>query len=333
MGKNDKLLVVGVILLLAFAGGYIKLSGQAGSTVGGADTATVQQTGLGYATTLQGYARNPINSSGAYINMELREAGGSKVVTETAVPGALTSLSTAAANTFNGYIMAGNDDKESTTDRGLDMYYVKRDISWVSKSPVTVDDITVLPESTITWTGFDLNAAETVLNATVGTTEYLDIKLRMTASSGAFGNPTLPQSVAVCFNASTDATGTKSVFEYIKPMANYREIDVPGFMTGENIIGGKCYVLTDIDALIDDPSATSSTARQPTFYEFGIRIKPSSNPATTVDPIDVIALDQTYYLNDDEKWVYGFGDESSAQGEDKDVGVLNLANTKNLWIA
>jgi hypothetical protein len=331
MGKNNNWIIAVVVIgFIAISAGWINLNLPTESAV---STSNNQQgQGVGYATTVSVKGYNPMNGSLAFANAEILQADGSAKVGETSVPGAITAVSTSMPNSFNGFVMLGNDNYVSTTDRGADSYYTKTALVYANSGSPDVVTVNTPTEGTLTWVGYDDGTAETLLNVTVGTSEISTTELKMTVSAGGvYGNPQLDNPIAVCFNASSDTAGTKAYFDYIKPVNYVSEIDPPGFLATQNIIAGKCYVLPT--GALSDVSATGAGSSN-LFYRFYVRIKPASglNPSTTTDAIDVIALDKTYYKNEQSVWVSGFGVEKSL-GADTDVGSADIAQATSITLA
>lgn len=313
--------LVGLVVAKEF--GILKF--QAMDTGGEGGTTIVTGGGLGYATTVKASALDKYTGSLAVVNMELWSSDNKQYVAETLSNAELTTLTTDAPNTFSGYLMVGNDNFESATDRGTDYYYTKYPVSWKNQGTVVFDRIPVCKESTVTWTGYDDGVAETTLNVSVGTDQTItSTELKIAAGGDScLGNPQLEYPLAVCFNVSGTGAGSKlSDWDEVKVANSAGTIDAPGFIEGKSIIGGKCYVLPVPKALEDYAS-----------FRFGIVL----DPATGVDPgtgavIYAHLLDKTYYKNDDGLWVVGFGDESNV-GSDSDIGIQTLGNEKAIYLS
>src|SRR4030042_537519 len=86
----------------------------------------------------------------ADVNSEIYNKDNGVVTGETRVNGA-TTLSTNVPMYFSGYIMVGNDNFQSTTDRGAEYYYMKRDISYGCIGSTSEKDFKLYNESLITW--------------------------------------------------------------------------------------------------------------------------------------------------------------------------------------
>ncbi len=276
--------------------------------------------GSGFATSVSASGLDPLLGSLGNINVELWETRSSgdeqQVVAETQANAALASLSTNLPNTFNGFIMAGNDDLTSGTDRGTEYYYSRNPVSWVDRPGlITFDRLNTYAEGTLTETGYDDGTIESTVNITVGaggrvTTTELRIE---TAADTVFGNPQVPRPIAVCFNETT-----AGMFSEIKPKQFESTMAVPGFLSAFSYIT-PCYVLP-IDALQEGVAGEQST------YRFGIDIEAdgTQNPVNA-DNSHALFLDATYYQNDNLDWVVGFEDVTDL-GTDTDVGSDNLAD-------
>lgn len=280
---------------------------------------------FGYAVTLQGKGVDVLKGSAATTNMEVWDSANNQVVVETSVPGVLTSLSTAMPNDFNGFIMTGNDNGVSGTDRGAEVYYHKYPISYAGRAGVVAyDNIPTYNESAITWTGYDDGTAESTINYSIGSgATFTAGELKLASGSKAcIGNPEFANPIAVCFNVSGSGDGSAvGDWEKFEVASGYyvSKITRPGFLASKNVIGD-CYILKT-PALCDYAD-----------YKFKIIAQAASgkNPAETAF-VGVIPLDLTYYKNDDNKWVSGWGDESDLSA-DADIGIATATNDAALWL-
>ena len=312
-------IILGVIALIAIM--YFATGGFQFAAVPGVPG--VPGIAPGYATTIRTSGYDPIAGSLVATNAELRASDGTTIVGATSIPSALTSLTTSGANTFDGFVYIGNDNLESGwTDRGTEYYINKKAVSWVNKAgDISFERISTYAEATPTFTGYDDGTAETTLNVSVGSgSTVTTTELRMEPSSNAvLGNPIFTRPLAVCFNEST--TG---LFEEIRPSQYDEIIPAPGFMSGRNVIKSQCYVLPT-SALYEGVSG------QPQFYRFYIRIeaKSGTDPVPGND-VHTVLLDKSYYLDDNQNWVEGWGAEH-VQTSDHDVAMASIGNTKIIY--
>lgn len=279
----------------------------------------------GFATNVKTSAYDPIAGALVNVSAELRTSDGTTIVGETSVPQVLTTLTSSGPNTFDGFIIIGNDNLESGwTDRGTEYYLTKKAVSWVNKAgDIAFERVPTYAEGTPTWTGYDDGIAETTLNVSVGSgATVMTIQLKIEPSSNAvLGNPAFSRPLAICFNESSAGT-----FEEIRP-AQYDEIiPAPGFLAGKNIIKNQCYVLST-SALYEGVSG------QQQFYSFPIRIEANAgvDPGVTHNSYAIL-LDKSYYLDDNQNWAEGWGAEH-VQSADHDIGMDSVANTKTIYFS
>lgn len=246
---------------------------------------------------------------------------------ETQINSAATQLSATVPQKLGKFfVMIGNDNYVSDTDRGLDYYYRKFDYE-VNECMSTkiFDDLTVYQEGTPTWTFYEDGTSETTANITVGSGEtYTDGELKFKAGTDAcIGNPEFNGGdvVAVCFNGSVenDWDSVKPESPYIKGDEN--GFSAPQFLSGTNVIGDVCYVL-DTDAVCDSNS-----------YKFGVRLEAeaATNPGGGGETVSAILIDKSYYLNDLGKWEVGWEDASNTVS-DSDIGIDGVSNAKPMHV-
>ncbi len=277
--------------------------------------------GPGFATgTLNLESFDFYKSTNANVNAELWDNTNTQRVAEASVTG-ITQFSTSAPTTLDGYVMMGNDDFQSGTDRGSEVYYTKQSVSWVNEGTPIVPKITVYNESTPTWTGYDDGTGETTLNVSVGSgATVTSTELKIAAGADAcVGNPEFGSEVlAVCFNVS--GSGATRDWEIVRPTQYTKKIDVPDFLSGHSIIDSKCYVLPT-NAVCDYGE-----------YRFYIVMEAASGKdPVAADRLNAILLDKAYGKNDDSIWTPVWGDDS-ATGTDKDVGIDSIAQTKEIGL-
>ena len=312
-----------LLLVLLGAGFYAWQSGMLSGLLQPTPAAVVQQTpqqgapiqtGPGYATTISVKGWHPLTGAPMTGNAELWDSSDVQYAAETSIAGTLTDLTTSAPNSFSGYIMIGNDNYESGTDRGAEVYYFKYPVSWTNAGKVA-KTIDVYNESTPTWTGYDDGTAESTLNVSVGSgATVTSTELKIAAGQDAsLGDPRIDHPLVVCFNV-TD-TGLTSDWDEIRPASYVSTIPVPGFLSGRNVVGD-CYVL---------PTQALSDYAE---YRFNIILdaKAGVDPVAG-DTVTAILLDKCYYKDDSGVWQLGWGDKS-ATGTDTDCGMDSIANAK-----
>jgi len=294
--------------------GYINISGIGPAEPG---VTTTPKTSFGQLVSLSVQGINKYTGSAVGVNAELYDDSNKKLVTETSVASALTSLATNLDNSFSGYVMLGNDNYVSTADRGSDYYYVKYPVDWTDKQGLlTYDTIYTYAEETATgtslWTFYDDHTAESTANITIGsggTYTAASVKI-MSSSDNCTGNPALngyggKKALGFCLNESTSGQ-----FKEIKPQKNSGTFTTPGWLSGKNVVG--CYYVTD--AVCDGDYFVTDL-----YFE----ANSGQDPAST-DSVHVIPVDLCYYKDDNLKWQVGFGDESELSA-DTDCGIDSSA--------
>lgn len=288
---------------LAYQGGYF---GQYGAQVAPSDGGNGVGGGGGFgqlvSLSVQGF--NKLNGSTANLNAELWNlAGTEKKISETNVNGASTSLGTSFDNTYSAYVLMGNDNYRSTTDRGPDYYYTKVPVSWTNRQGlVTYNDIKLYPEDTsagtTSMTIYDDNSAETTANISIATGgTYSKLKLTLTATADqALGNPEFDGQapLAICFNES--ANGNHSKIELVD---NLGSIAIPKILGGKNVVS--CWK-ANTNALVDGKDWTSKI-----YVELGAA-KAASVAGT--DSFGIIVLDKAHYVDDAQYDAVGYEDYS-----------------------
>lgn len=321
--------ILAVAVIVGFVTGYIPLPDTApvtGAVVGDGTTVVGAPSSNGFATSVSTSGYDPIGASATNVNAELWEVRSdgsmSNVVGETNANAGVTSLATTLPNTFNGFIMIGNDDATSGTDRGTEYYYSKNSVSWANREGLIVfDRLPTYAEGTLTESGYDDGTLESTLNVTVGSgSRVTTTELRIEVSADAvFGNPEVSRPIAVCFNETT-----AGMFSEIKPKSFDSTIPVPEHLSSFSYLS-PCYVLP-ISALQEGVAGEQSS------YRFGIDIEANAgqNPGVT-DNSHALFLDATYYQNDAGEWVTGFEDKSSTTA-DADIGSANSNdNFQIIW--
>ncbi len=283
----------------------------------------------GFAAALSVSGRNPILGTLTNVNAELWTSADGQVVGETQANAALTSLGTNFGNSFNGYVMIGNDNEQSTADRGTEYYYTKKTVSWVNEGGLkTVERIPTPAEGTPTFTCYDDGTVESTCNITVGSgsrVTVLSLKIE-TAADTYMGNPDPALSafsrerLAIAINEST-----AGMFKEIAPTAFARKISVVGNISASNIVGSTMYVLP-ITWLDDDPSTPEALN-----YKTDMVIESESGQNPGVTAVSYLSVwDLTWCRNDLNLWVPCWGDESDTTN-DKDAGMDGRNNAMTIW--
>lgn len=233
----------------------------------------------------------------------------------------LTSVSTTAPQFFSGYVMAGNDNFQSGTDRGTEYYYRKVEFEVKEcKAQHTIGDgaLELKPEGTITYEFYYQNSLQTTANMTMvaGTANKNgEIKLAV-GSSTCVGNPEFDKPLAVCFNMTAGNEANLTKFE---PAGTYKvkEISVPGFLKGYNVFG--CYQLNTV-ALCDDGD-----------YKFKLIVEPDSGVNIKTTAYAMI-LDYTYGFQNEKQIWEGMWGEDLDEGTDVDVGHGAIGNAVVIYL-
>lgn len=312
-GMSDWVVLLIFVVIILVATGAIKL---------GKEAVIAPSVGPGYATTLSVSAINAI--TGAPItdaNGWVYANDGTWTIKDVSVNSAVTSLSTSAPNSLDGYLIIGNDQNQGT-DRGTEWYYRKIPFRYINQGAFVIPDvdrtatIKLYAETTsLTLTGYDDGTAETILNVTVGTSVVSSTELKVeVAADTCFGNPDFNRPVGVCFNASD-----LSKFNDIRPTNYAGTFATPEVLKGKNIIG--CYILPT-EALCDDGVHS-------TFYRFYVTIDPALNPGTS-DYSCPFWMDRTRSLDDAQVWQDGWGD-NSVSGTDYDPGYITTGSEKCIY--
>jgi hypothetical protein len=282
-------------------------------TIPGQPPATVVTGGgFGQLVSLSVQGTRALNGSAEHVNALLFTPQGEQVVSSTDIPGVLTSLGTSFDNTWSGYVMMGNDNF-AWTDRGIEVYYVKKPVGWTGRQGLITYEWDVDEEDTTAATTaitfYDSNAAETTANISLSSGgSYTDAAIKIkSASDLCIGNREFDgqDPLALCFN-ETDAGD----FKEIKPNENLGQIDsIPGFLRGINIV--ECWVV-DTDALCD-----GETFETDLYYELN---SGESVSAAGTDASYIMILDKSWFENDDLEPEAGYGDESG-KVSDTDIGI------------
>lgn len=292
----------------------------------------------GLQTKISAGGKEIITGTGVNINVELWTADNVEETGETNANAAVTSISTTYPVQTSGYAMIGNDNYQSTTDRGTEYYYYKKPFT-VGCAPVTLGLVPLYAEGTPTWTCYDDGVAETTCNITVGSSVVDTTELKITVSSNAYLGMTMAGDsmpikypLGVCFNVTTLADWDKI---YPSPYASsYSDsalgitngkFNEPDFIGGNNTLGS-CYVL-DTKALRDP--AGEGLAR---YYRFWVIFDPDGSGVTVADTTFVWLVDLCWSKDDNMQWRLGFGD-ASEQGGDSDCGMDTVANLHTIYHA
>lgn len=308
-----------VILLVLFFAGTLPIKPQA-NTVGGGTTTIINPQGPqviqpsgsdSFAKTQQAAlyvgAKDWLNGTvlpNSFVNAELWNSADQQIATETAVNSANVQLTSVLPQQFSGYVMLGNDNFASTTDRGQEYYYRKILVPNTGfTGRVDVGQQPVAIESGITWTGYRDGVSQTTWNETSGITAGATnniMEVKFAADAGAFlGNPDLTSAdhpLAMCFNETTAGT-----FDYVKPANNDGQLSAtPKFLTGKNILS--CWNLQT------GPIKDSGYYRVPLV----IKALPGATTAgmSGSNRIGVMLLDKCFIKDDNTKWGLAYGKDS-----------------------
>lgn len=275
------------------------------------------QPGFGQLVTLQVKGNNKYNGTGVNVNAELYGSDDGQKVSETSIARVLTQLSAALPNSFSGYVMIGNDNYESSTDRGQDWYYKKYPVSWSGmQGLLPYDNIDLYAEGAETGdmaTDFyDSNTLESTANisiATGGSYTSATVRLLSTAQNNT-GNPDFngQYPLMLCFNE----TDSGDFFE-IKPVNNAGSEPIPGFLRGSNVVS--CWKIPT-NALSDGAT-----------FDVVLYYKLNSGESVTAAGSDasyIIVVDKCYVRNDAQKWIAAYSDESDLVS-DTDCGMPSAA--------
>lgn len=310
-------LVIGGLL----AGNYYTDGKLFAAFTDGGDVDSGSTGGLGHLSDISVGAINFLDGSSPDVNAEIYSKN--YVLGETQVNTQPKLIADGAApNTIkDGRLMIGNDNGQSTTDRGNEYYYRQIDFSYIDEATAYITDedkaqwIKLYKESTPTWTGYDDGSPETTTNITIGSGETLSDKLSLKIASGddaALGNPDFNR-IGVCVNVSTLAD-----WEEIRP-TDYVDTFTPcEAFNGRNMLD-TCYVLNSA-ALTDYESVS---------FDVLLEAATGVNPDGT-DYAAFYFVEETWYKNDNAQWEHGFCDDS-AEGTDYDPGVAALTNEKYVW--
>jgi hypothetical protein len=308
------------VVALLYNGGYL---GQFGAQV--VPTPSGGGGGFGQLVSLSVQGFNKLNGSTANLNAELWNTDGTKkVIGETNVNGAPTSLGTSFDNTYSAYVLMGNDNYRSTTDRGPDYYYTKVPVSWIEKQGLyTPPDMQLYAEDTgagtTVMTLYDDNSAETTANISIATGgTYSKLKLTLTATADqALGNPEFDGQapLAVCFNDSTNGNISK-----VELTDNLGSIAIPKFLSGKNVVS--CWK-ANTNALTDGKDWTSKI-----YVELGAA-KAASAPGT--DTIGIMVLDKAHYTDDTQHDAVGYEDYSELSTS-ADLGINTMVLSRLIYL-
>lgn len=320
-GKTDWLPIV-VVAALAFLvlGGPNALANiKIGSAGGDGGTG-----GVSIVTTTTTLTAGAIDTTGvtANVNGEIYADDLSWSTTETQMNSLAVELSSSAPQTLEGYLMVGNDNGQSATDRGSEVYYRMIPFEYNNEVAFRIRDkdgspnIKTYNESTPTWTGYDDGAPEATLNVTIGASQTLtSTELKFIAGAdGSLGNPDFSHPLAICFNVTTI-----SEWDEIRPLNYVGEPFEPCDAFDSYNMLGKCYIL---------PTEAVQNYGE---YRFHIVLDPATgaNPAAT-DNAYAFLIDYTWYKDDQGMWKQGWCD-NSASSTDKDPGIAALGNGKIIY--
>lgn len=222
-------------------------------------------------------------------------------------------LSTAAPNTFNGYLLIGNDNylaggTSAVTDRGAEYYYQTIPVSWANKVTHDIPEVKACLEGTYTYSSLvDAGTAEIeddTFSVAVGSGATVDttkVTVSVGTADSCLGKPTAAFPLAYCFN--TTAAGN-SFWEEVRPLNFAGTVPVPLHLAGNNVLGGVCYQLPT--KLMDSTEPGTTTA-----FEWALRLRAKSGAdPTAAHNITGIPLDACDSANDAGVWVEGYGSDT-----------------------
>lgn len=273
---------------------------------------------IGSLTTLTAGGYDSLGAARTNVNVYVVKSDDSFQFGETQSNAALASISTSSPNSFNGYLMVGNDNNLGT-DRGTEYYFTKQPLSYDCQGAVSVDLVPTYAEGTVTVSVYDSGTLELSPNITVGsgaTVDTTEVRLAVSANA-AFGNPQLDNPVAMCANMTAPTN-----WREVRPLNYVSTFGVPEFLQGRNFIGS-CYVLP-IQSIIDSPT-------QKNDFRFFVRLQAAAgtNPGTT--QVRAVFLDKTYYLDDQQHFKIGWEDRSDVAA-DTDIGTEDESATADIEI-
>ena len=109
---------------------------------------------IGSLTTLTAGGYDSLGAARTNVNVYFVKSDDSFQRGETQSNAALASIETSAPNSFDGYLMVGNDNNLGT-DRGTEYYFTKQPLSYDCQGSVAVDLIPTYAEGTVTVSTYD----------------------------------------------------------------------------------------------------------------------------------------------------------------------------------
>ena len=293
----------------------------------------------GVQVTVSGGGKDPIAGTADALNGELFLSDNTLITGETSLPSAVTSISTSFPVKSSGYAMIGNDNGQSSTDRGTEYYYYKKPFS-TACAPKSLGLVDIYTEGTPSYTCYDDGTQESTCNITIGTAVVDTTKIKITVSANTYlgmpnagDNMPISYPLGVCFNVTTLSDWDKiypspyaSGYSNAEYGVSNGKFSAPKFLQGFNILGD-CYVL-DTKALRDP--AGEGLGR---YTEFYVIFDPSSTGTVTIaDTTFMHLLDLCWSRNDLLQWRLGFGDNSD-QGTSYDCGMASSGNELTIYHA
>lgn len=276
--------------------------------------------------------KETITGSAVGVNAETFTASGAEVAGETSVASAITKAASAVFPVQNsGYIMIGNDQAQSATDRGTEYYYYKKPFN-VGCEPAIVGFVNLYAEGTPTYTCYDDGTAESTCNITIGTSVIDTTKIKITTSANAYlgmpnagDNMPIRYPLGICINASSSSDWDKI---YPSPYASSYTDQALGVVNGKFDSPDYLVANTSIDTIIGDCYVLDTTALRdpageglPRYTEFWLIFDPTASATIDItDHTSIHLINLCWSKNDDMKWRLGWLDDSE-QGTDKLCGL------------
>jgi len=222
---------------------------------------------------------------------------------------------------FYGYLMCGNDNYVSTTDRGADTYYRRIPVDWGCTGSKSYD-VKVYNESAIkvrahyNSTTYNytqvINITSNITTNPTGVEQGLEIEL-LAGADDCIGNPDFSYPISICVNTSNNAE-----YSDIRPSNYIEKFTSPDFLDARKIYKDDCYVLPT-GALCDN-----ARYRFTFLIDYATGQQPNEE-----DYIHLFILDKTWFKNDAETWESGFGFDTNL-GTDTDVGIDTISAARRI---
>lgn len=229
-----------------------------------------------------------------------------------------TSVTTNMPMYFDGYVIIGNDDAQSTTDVGTEYYFRKIPVTIGCDGSYVLPDTKVYEEGAVTFTFYDDGTSESTANVTIGSGEtYKKAALKFEASANDYvGNPDFDRPFGLCFNEST-----AGMFEAIRPKNYDGTFRLPQYLAGYNY-KPDCYILP-FGALKDG----EISPEVPLYIE----ARSGQDPGVTAN-VSATLVEYCWSKDDALRWRVGWADDS-VDGTDTFCGIDDFTNTQTINMA